>query len=256
MPKTDSHAPGTFCWIELATTDGQAAKSFYTSLFAWTVIEHDMGPGGIYVIFQKDGADAAAMYQIPPDMKGMPPNWLSYVAVADADATSAKATSLGGSVISGPFDVMENGRMAVMSDPQGASLAVWQAKSHPGVGVRDEPGTLCWNELQARDMDKARAFYSELFTWRMKESPEYTEMHVGDTAVGGMMLSQAPAEVPSHWMPYFAVEDCEASVARLQSLGGQVFAGPFDVPGVGRMAVAADPQGAVFSVIKLELGSH
>jgi predicted enzyme related to lactoylglutathione lyase len=256
MPKTTSHAPGTFCWIELATADGQAAKSFYTSLFGWTVVEHDMGPGGIYFVFQKDGADTGAMYQIPPDMKGMPPNWLSYVAVADADAASGKAKGLGGSVISGPFDVMDKGRMAVIEDPQGATFAIWQARSHAGVCVRDEPGSLCWNELQARDLDKARAFYAPLFDWRLKESPEYTEMHAGDTAVGGMMLSQGPAEVPSHWLPYFAVEDCEATVARLQSLGGQVYAGPFDVPGVGRMAVAADPQGAAFSVIKLELGSH
>lgn len=251
MPNVTSHPPGTFCWIELATSDAAAARAFYTSLFGWSVNETPMGEMGTYYIFQKNGADCAAMYQIGPQMAGMPPNWASYVSVADADAGTDKAKSLGAQVLNGPFDVFDFGRMTFLSDPQGAMFAIWQPKSHIGVQVRDEPNTLCWNELQVKDLDTARKFYTALFGWKLKETPDYTELSVGNNAIGGMMASQAPPEVPSYWMPYFAVDDCEASVARAQSNGGQVYAPPFDVPNVGRMAVLADPQGAVFAVIKL-----
>lgn len=253
MPGVTSHPPGTFCWIELGTSDPGGAKTFYTRLFGWEVSETPMGEGEIYFIFKKSGADTAAMYAQGKEQQGIPPNWLSYVSVADAGATTEQAKALGGSVLSGPLDVWDFGRMTVLTDPQGAAFAVWQPKSHIGVGVRDEPGTFCWNELQARDVDAARKFYSALFGWRMKESPEYTELAAGDQAIGGILPSQAPPEVPSHWMPYFAVEDCDASAAKAQSLGGAIYVPPTDVPNVGRFAVVADPQGAVFAIIRLNV---
>jgi uncharacterized protein len=212
-----------------------------------------MGEMGNYYIFQKDGADAAAMFQAGPDMAGVPPFWMSYVSVDDADASTSKAKELGASIHKEPFDVFDIGRMSVIQDPQGAVFAVWQAKSHIGVGVRDEPNTLCWNELQARDLDAAKKFYPALFPWTMKESPEYTEWHIGQQAIGGMMTSNAPEQVPSFWMPYFSVADCDASVAKTQSLGGQAIVPSFDAGNIGRMAVLADPQGAFFSIIKLNL---
>ena len=251
MPKVTAHEPGNFCWIELGTSDDAGARAFYTALFGWTVREIPMGEMGMYFIFQKNGADCAAMYKFGPDMAGIPPFWMSYVSVADADAAAAKAQSLGGKVHAGPFDVFDQGRMAILVDPQQAVFSVWQAKGNPGIGIRDEAGALCWNELQVRDVDAAKQFYPALFDWRLKESPDYTEFHVGAQAVGGMMPSQAPAEVPSYWLPYFAVEDCDASQARAASLGAAVFAPAFDVPNVGRMAVLADPQGAPFAIIKL-----
>jgi len=253
MTKFTSHEPGSFCWVELATSDDIGARAFYTQLFGWTVQENDMGPMGTYYIFQKDGAACAAMYKIGPEMKGMPPNWASYVTVADADASTEKAKSLGATVHNGPFDVQDLGRMTFLSDPQGAMFAMWQAKKNVGVGVRDEPGTLCWNELQARDVDAAKKFYPALFGWRMKESPEYTEWHLGERAIGGMMPSQAPPEVPSYWMPYFSVEDCDKTVASAEASGANVIVPPFEAGSVGRMAVLSDPQGAFFSVIHLKM---
>jgi uncharacterized protein len=250
---TQAHPPGTFCWIELATADASAARDFYTRLFAWSVNEFPMGEMGTYYIFQKNGADTAAMYQIGEQQQGMPPNWLSYVAVASADATTDKARSLGGTVVHGPFDVYDMGRMTVLTDPQGATFAIWETKTHRGVGVRDESNALCWNELQARDVDAAKKFYAPLFDWRLKEAPEYTEFHVGPNAVGGMLPSQAPPQVPSYWMPYFAVDDCDAAAGQAQSLGANVVVPPTDVPNVGRFAAMFDPQGAVFAVIRLSL---
>jgi hypothetical protein len=253
MPTVASHAPGSFCWVELATTDANAALEFYKTLFHWTVVENDMGELGKYYIFQKNGRDCAAMYQMPPAQAGMPPNWMSYVAVADADASADKAKSLGANIVAGPFDAHEHGRMAVIADPQGAMFSIWQGRKNPGVGVRDESNTLCWNELSARDVDAAKAFYPALFGWRMKESPEYTEWHLGEHAVGGMMLSQAPPNVPSHWLPYFAVDDCDAAVSTVESLRGMVIVPAMDIPHVGRFAVVSDREGAAFAVIRLTM---
>ncbi|MEO8379573.1 MAG: VOC family protein [Acidobacteriota bacterium] len=246
MAHVTAHPPGTFCWIELATSDPGAAKDFYTRLFDWSVNQTPIGEGQLYSIFQKDGADVAAMYK--QDQQGVPPNWASYIAVADADAATEQAKSLGATVMMGPFDVMEHGRMSVITDPQGATFAIWQPKTNIGVGIRDEPGSLCWNELQARDLDAARKFYTAFFGWTMKVSPEYTEFSAGGPQpIGGMLTSQAPPPVPSYWLPYFAVEQCDASVEKAQSLGAAVFLPPTDIPHTGRFAVLADPQGATFA---------
>jgi predicted enzyme related to lactoylglutathione lyase len=253
MTAVNSHPPGSFCWIELATTDAASATSFYTQLFGWSVDESDMGDGSLYTIFQKNGRNAAAMYAIRPEQQGMPPNWMSYVAVASADDATRKAKDLGATVRAEPFDVSDYGRMSVLADPTGASFAVWQAKQEIGLGVRDEENTLCWNELQARDLERAKHFYVSLFGWRPKESPEYTEFHLGEHAIGGMLSSHAPAEVPPYWLPYFAVADCDATVARAGSLGGSICAPPMDIANVGRFAVLGDPQGATFAVIRLTM---
>jgi predicted enzyme related to lactoylglutathione lyase len=253
MTNFEKHDPGTFCWIELATSDDKGAKQYYTSLFGWTTNENDMGEMGTYYIFQKNGRDCAAMYKQGADQQGVPPNWMSYVNVTSADDSVEKAKSLGGNVVAGPFDVYDFGRMAVLFDPQGAAISLWQPKNHIGVQIRDEADTLCWNELQARDLGVGKNFYAPLFDWSLKESPQYTEFHLGEKAVGGMLQSQAPKGVPAFWLPYFAVDDCDAAVQKSSGLGGSVHVPPMDIPNVGRFAVLTDPQGASFAVIKLEL---
>ncbi|HEX8620026.1 MAG TPA: VOC family protein [Thermoanaerobaculia bacterium] len=247
MPHITEHQPGSFCWIELATRDAAAARDFYTRLFGWAVNEIPMGEMGTYFIFQKNGRDVAALYQDAEQR----PNWLSYISVRDIDAAAEQARSLGGTVNRGPFDVFESGRMAVAADPQGAQFALWEARSHAGVGVRDEPNALCWNELQARDPEAANAFYTAFFHWRANHSADYTEWHLGEHAVGGMMTSRAPAGVPSYWLAYFAVDDCEAAAALAIELNGTVRLPPTAIENVGRFAVLTDPQGAVFAVIQL-----
>ena len=250
MPVVAAHKPGSFCWIELATNDTTAARAFYTQLFDWSVEEMPMGEGEVYTFFRKDGQTAAAMHG---HTAGAPPNWLSYVAVENADQSTEKAKTLGGTVLAGPMDVFDAGRMTVLADDQGAAFAIWQANQTKGVGIRDEPNTLCWNELQARDVDAARQFYPALFGRRKKESDEYTEWHLGENAMGGLILSKAPPEVPPFWMPYFAVEDCDTAAGKATSLGGSVLMPCMDIDHVGRFSVLTDPQGAVFAVIKLTL---
>jgi predicted enzyme related to lactoylglutathione lyase len=250
MPVIASHSPGSFCWIELATNDTAAARAFYTQLFGWSVSEMSMGGDDVYTLFRKDGRDAAAMHG---HTAGAPPNWLSYVAVENVDQSTAKAKDLGATVLAGPMDVPDAGRMSVLMDSQGAAFAIWQANQNKGVGVRDEPNTLCWNELQGRDVEAAKSFYPPLFGWRMKESDEYTEWHLGENAVGGLILSKSPPEVPPFWMPYFAVEDCDAATDKATSLGGTALVSCLEIDHIGRFSVLMDPQGAVFAVIKLTL---
>jgi predicted enzyme related to lactoylglutathione lyase len=247
MPVIEKYEPGMFCWIELATNDAAAVKTFYTSLFGWTANDMPM-PEGVYTMWQKNGHSLGAMYQ----SKDIPPNWASYVNVANVDDSAKKAQSLGANLIAPPFDVMDVGRMSVVADPQGATFCLWQAKKHIGATIRDEANTLCWNELMTSDIVAARDFYKGLFGWNLELSPQYTEIHVGPVPVGGMMqITPDMMGTPPNWAPYFSVDDCDGTVAKAKSLGAQIYVPPTDIPNVGRFSVIADPQGAMFDVIKL-----
>jgi predicted enzyme related to lactoylglutathione lyase len=255
MPTMTSHAPGTFCWVELCSTDAEAARRFYPALFGWTMRESPI-PGGVYIMCQLDGHEVAAMYQMSDAEKGqgVPSHWFNYVAVANADDTAAQVPALGGSVLAEPFDVMEHGRMAVLQDPTGGVFGVWQAKQHPGVGVRDEPNSLCWNEVMSPDRAKVAAFYGKLIGWELSSmdmpTGEYTVFMAEGTPKGGcMQITPEMGEVPAGWLTYFACTDCDAMAAQATALGGTVLAGPENAPGIGRWAMLQDPQGAVFSVI-------
>jgi len=252
MPNVESHAPGNFCWVELATSDQGAAKNFYQALFGWGVDDQPMGPGETYTLFKKNGRDVAAGYSLRPDQKGMPPNWQVYVRTASADDAAARAKELGGQVALPPFDVFDAGRMAVLQDPTGAFFAVWEARRNIGLGVIDEPGAFCWAELMAKDLPRCATFYKSLFGWGTKDDPRYTEWTLGDRSIGGMIEIQKDwGNVPPHWLVYFQVDDCDASAETAKGLGATVTMGPQDFPGVGRIALISDPQGASFYVVKL-----
>jgi uncharacterized protein len=257
MTEVTSHEPGSFSWVELATTDTKAAKAFYTSLFGWTYVDSPAGPDMVYTRLQLRGKDVGALYPQPKEQRdhGIPPNWMSYVTVASADASAGQAKKLGGTVMMEPFDVMEHGRMAVVQDPTGAVLSLWQPRQHIGVQVRDEANSLCWNELYTRDTTRATAFYMGLLGWRARTDPGgYTEWLRGETAVGGMIAIEPEwGPMPPHWLPYFMVNDCDASVAKVADLGGSAMMPARDIPRVGRFAIVRDPQGAAFSVIKLAM---
>jgi predicted enzyme related to lactoylglutathione lyase len=248
MSEKTSYQPGEFCWIELATSDANAAKAFYTALFPWKPEEVPMGDQPPYVMLKVNGRDAGALYE----NKSVPPHWGAYVSVENVDESTKKAKALGATIVAEPFDVMNHGRMSVIQDPQGAHLSLWQPKDHIGARVANEPGAMGWNELYTKDIEGSRKFYSELFGWKLKISPEYTEAHVGDIATGGMMqITEQMPGVPPHWMPYFLVDDVDATANTAKSKGGQVHVGPMDIPNVGRFAIIMDPQHANFAVIKL-----
>jgi predicted enzyme related to lactoylglutathione lyase len=257
MTEVTRHDHGSFSWAELATSDPDGAKAFYGPLFGWTWVDNPMGPGpeDIYTRLQLDGKDVGALYRMIPEQatRGVPPNWLCYVSVASADSAAKKAKELGGTVIAEPFDVMTYGRMAMLQDPAGAMLAVWQAGTHIGAERVNEPGAMCWCELSTRDAARAGKFYTSLFGWGLKTGdPAYFEIMRGGVPIGGIMSMRPEMEgVPPHWGVYFQVADCDVTAAKATSLGGQVCFGPKDIASVGRFAVLEDPQGAVFSIIRL-----
>jgi predicted enzyme related to lactoylglutathione lyase len=251
MPEVTSFEPGEFCWIELHTTDAEGGKQFYTSLFGWTNVDMPIPGDGVYVMLKKNGRDVGALYE----NKTAHPAWLLYVAVANADEAAEKAKSLGATVLQPPFDVMEIGRMAVVQDPTGATLALWQSRGHSGFGVNNEPNTFCWGELATKDTEAAERFYTSLLGWKAKrasgaEGMAYTEYHLGDRAVGGMYgITPDMKGMEPSWTPYICVDDADATVASAKAKGANVMV-VRDIPNVGRIAFIVDPQGAMFAIIK------
>jgi predicted enzyme related to lactoylglutathione lyase len=209
------------------------------------------------VLATQDAKVVAGMMKLSPEMQsgGMPPVWSTYVTVRDADATAAKAKELGGTVLREPMDVMDAGRMAVLADPTGAVFCLWQPQAHIGAQLVNEPYSLTWNELITPDLEAAKKFYADLFDWNGtpfemgSDAPPYTVWMLDDNGIGGAM--PPPMEgMPPCWVVYFAVADCDDTVAKAKELGASVLVEPLDIPEVGRMAALVDPQGAAFSVIK------
>ncbi len=258
MANIDRHAPGSFCWIELATTDPVAAKSFYDSMFGWKPNDVPMGPDAVYTMFELDGREAAAGYKLRPDQsaQGVPPNWLLYIAVENVDDAADRVAELGGKLAAPPFDVAEHGRMTIAHDPTGATFALWQAKAHTGIQIRGVDGTLCWADLNSPDRDKAVPFYSSLFGWQFvpgkDEDPAgYLHIKNGEEFIGGATPSKfLPPGAPPHWLAYFLTSNCDASADKVKSLGGSVWVPPNDIEGAGRFSVLSDPQGAAFALFQ------
>ncbi len=258
MPAIEKHAPGSFCWIELATNDQNAAKNFYGKLFGWSINDAPMGTNDFYTIFQIEGRSAGAAYTLRPEQRsqGVPPHWMIYVAVESADAAAAKAAQLGGKVLAPAFDVYDVGRMSVLQDPTGAHFCAWQAKKHSGFGSSGVDGTFCWADLGTPDRTRASAFYSGLFGWEIvkedeKAGHDYWHIKNGEEFIGGMPPEKyRDPNAPPSWLSYIFVSDCDAGAAKAKELGAKIHMPPSTMEDVGRMAVLADPQGAVFAIFQ------
>jgi predicted enzyme related to lactoylglutathione lyase len=257
MANIDKHPVGSFCWIELHTSDQNAAKKFYGSLFGWTPQDMPMGPNDFYTIFKLQGRDAAAGCTLRPEetSMGVPPHWFIYIAVDDVDAAAPNAENLGGKILAPPFDVMDAGRMAVIQDPTGAVFCLWRANKNAGIGIAQVHGTLCWADLSTPDPQRGSEFYSGLFGWHIAADPKdpsgYLHIKNGEQYIGGIPPTlHRQVGVPAHWMAYFQVDDVDATAAKAKELGANLYLPPMTMEGVGRMSVIADPQGAVFSIFK------
>jgi uncharacterized protein len=252
MPERTAYAQGTPNWVDLPTTDQDAAKAFYAGLFGWTYDDQPMDGGAVYSLAKLGDHLVAAISPQPPEMAaaGAPAMWNTYIAVDSADDAAAKIGPAGGNVAMEAFDVMDAGRMVFALDPAGVPVAFWQASNHIGATLVNEPGTVTWNELITSDPSSAE-FYAKVAglttsTMDMGQGP-YTLFMVGDQMVGGTTPPMMEG-VPNHWHVYFAVEDTDASAAKVTELGGTVLVPPFDTP-VGKIAVVQDPQGAAFSIM-------
>jgi uncharacterized protein len=258
--------PGSFCWFELATLDQEAAKRFYQSVFGWAADDQPIGPTEKYSMFRINGHDVAAGYTMRAEQKtqGVPPNWMVYVLVADADKTAARARQLGATIHAEPFDVMDSGRMSVIQDPVGAMFCIWQAAKHAGVGLKGDHGTAVWVDLSTPDQTRSGKFYSDLFGWKMTEGKsmkpakpgDYFHIVNGTEFIGGIQPgTHRDPNAPSSWLTYFDVADADGTVKQVKSLGGRVIMPTMAMGDVRKFAVLADPQSAVFAIVQ-ELGGQ
>lgn len=255
MGERTSHAPGTFSWVDLGTPDADSAKRFYSELFGWELTDEPTGPGNTYTVARVDGSAVCALYKRRADLGT--PAWLSYITVESAEETALRAGELGGSIIQPSFDVMDAGRMALLSDPNGAMFGIWQPNLGIGAELVNDPGTLCLNQLNTDNPEAAQTFYKELFGWTVEyngtDTGDYWGLYNDGTLNGGLMPLPPEADAPPHWLVYFTVSDLDRSVAQIaKELDGQIFGQPMKIES-GRIAVAADQQGAVFAMFEGEV---
>jgi predicted enzyme related to lactoylglutathione lyase len=247
MGVRESHSPGTISWADLATSDLEAAKRFYTELFGWEFEDMPAGEGIVYSMARLGGGYVGAASQ----MQDQPPHWNVYVTVESADDATARAAELGANVMAEPFDVFDSGRMSVVQDPTGAIIATWEPRAHIGAQLVNAPGALTWADLVTPDVEAAARFYGDWLGWTTEEMPGaegYRVIKNGARSNGGMVPMRPEMEgTPPNWMPYFGVDDLDATRAVADDRGGRTLMGPMPVP-VGSFAVMADPQGAVFAL--------
>ena len=261
MSIRESYTHGTPSWVDLMTTDPVAAQDFYGGLFGWEFETSPTPDGQEYTMASKSGHAAAGMGQQNPEQveMGIPPMWNTYITVADIEAAAGKVEGAGGSVMMPPMAVMDAGHMAVVVDPAGAVVCMWQAGQHIGSEIVNEHGALIWNELITDNMEAVTPFYKAVFDLDTEDQDmgggqSYTTFKVGDDMVGGML--PPPMEgIPNHWTTYFAVDSVEDAVATVSDKGGSLMGEPFHVPGVGHMAAVQDPQGAMFMLMQPEGGT-
>jgi len=254
MTIVDKHEAGNVTWIDLMSGDPEGSRKFYGSLFDWT-FEVGGPETGHYGMCRLGGKNVAGIGGKPPGAQ-IPTAWTPYLATDDLDKTLAKVAEAGGAVMMPAMDVMDQGRMAIITDSTGGAIGLWQAKLHNGMQRVSEPGAFAWTELNTRDMKKAADFFVKVFGYEAKklEGPmEYTTLHhPGEkTPVAGLLQMDQnwPKEIPPHWMVYFAVTDVDATLDKVKSLGGKVCVPPFDSP-YGRISVIEDAQGGMVSLIK------
>jgi hypothetical protein len=250
------HAPGTPSWVDLASADLVVSARFYGGLLGWDTAMRPVDLRAGYMSFQVDGLDVAGLGRLA--RADEPPAWTIYIAVSDIDDALKAVLDAGGHTMDTSVEETETGRNALFIDPTGAVFGVWQPGERVGVEMSGMIGAMCWNQLASRNVEASKRFYRDVFGWSSVttegSSPHeasYTILrHEGREIAGMIEMDRSwPRGLPSHWMTYFGVDDCDAVAAQAAELGGEVSVEPYDVPQVGRTAVIGDPHGAVFSIV-------
>jgi uncharacterized protein len=254
MPTRDRAPIGSPCWVDLWTSDVEGSRKFYAELFGWEAQAPSPEFGG-YFMFTRNGVPTAGAMGDMGDM-GADNSWKIYLATDDIAKTVEAAENDGAQIVSPPMDVADLGTQAVLVDPTGAQLGTWQPGTFPGFTVLNEHGAPSFFELHTRDHAPAVAFYRSVFHWdtdAVGDSDEfrYTTMRdpSGEGELAGIMDASAflPDGVPAHWSVYWAVDNADATIAKVKALGGSVVADAVDTP-YGRLATVADPAGAQFKL--------
>lgn len=254
-------ADARFSWTELSTTDGEKAEKFYARLFGWAPtpqpLRSRIGQAIDYALLTLGGRNVGGLCPMSGGQRrqGAQPHWLSYVFVADVDATAGRAKELGASVLAGPLAVFDLGRLAILRDPQGALLGAWQpVRLGSGFQTQSEPGFACWFEHVSADISGAARFYGSLFDWSQpspsKSGGERILLEHGGFPVAGLSSSaQYGGGLPCQWLTFFQVSDCDATCQQLLSMKGTVVVPRDGTPEAEQYAVVRDPQGATFGLM-------
>jgi uncharacterized protein len=250
MSQRNGYRHGVPCWVDTWQGDGEAAAGFYSKLLGW-----EAARGDEYSMFRLRGRDVAGLGEEAVE----PTAWTTYVQVDDADAATARVSEAGGSVLREPFASLDGGRIAIVADPAGAALGLWQLGEHRGAQLVNEPGAWAMSVLHTTDAQTAPAFYGAVFGWETEAFGPATMFRLPGF-VGGEPQQPVPRDVvavmvpaaggPPRWTPDFWVADADAAASRARELSGAVLAPPAET-GAGRTAVLADPAGAVFTVSKV-----
>ncbi|MFJ5280821.1 VOC family protein [Streptomyces parvulus] len=253
---TTRYVTGAPNWVDVGASDLDRATAFYGGLFGWRFRSAGPEAGG-YGFFELDGRIAAGGMRTTAEQG--PPSWTVYFQAPDARAAAQASGEAHGGVLAQPMDVMDQGTMAILADRAGLPFGVWQPAALPGLGVVGESGALCWVELHTADVAAAAAYYRTVLGLETSAvsfpGGSYTSVNPGgegeDAMFGGVVpLADDPEPTQAGWLPYFAVDDTDATVARARELGGTVAMAPADIPDVGRVARVADPSGARFAVLR------
>jgi predicted enzyme related to lactoylglutathione lyase len=255
----DPARPGAFCWTELAADDLAVAQDFYTDIFGWTLTSVSEEPP----YFEASVADIriAGMMPNPVRDKGVPSHWLAYVAVQDIEKAVAKAESIGAAVHHPPHTINEVGRFAVIADPRGAALALFEPimKFTPWPDdLQSRHGCVSWYELWTDELDPVKTFYAELFGWEFSEweggPMPYTMVGLpGEQPQAGMFVKPAEmAGIPNCWAVYVNVDDVKKTRDAVVEKGGTILQEPTPIPSVGTIITFTDPQGASLCAIEME----
>ncbi|HEY2473316.1 MAG TPA: VOC family protein [Candidatus Cybelea sp.] len=268
MSQRSQYPPGTPCWVDVLAADPDAELRFYADLFGWEYA----GPGpmpspdGKYYVARVGGLDVAGVASAPPELRGAPAFWETYVCVADVDESCALAELAGATILVAPFEAGPAGRVAVFDDPSGAALCLWEPKGRTGAQVINEPSAWAMSTLFTADIERAKTFYHTLFGWEwdtfaagamsatLCRLPGYVggepAQPVPRDVVGVMIERESAAGVPPHWSVDFWIDDVDAGAARAAQGGATLLVPPHDAAGF-RRCVIADPAGAAFTISKL-----
>lgn len=247
---------GAPCWIDLMTSDIDRSRKFYTALFGWEYEVGDEAMYGGYTMAFKDGKSVAGLMQSGDESEGRPDMWTTYLRVDNIDASINAARDAGAIIYMDPMDVPEQGKMAMLGDPSGAAVGLWEFGGHTGFQAHEVTGAAAWHELHSKDYPAAVAFYQNVFgvqTSVMSNTPEfrYTNFVNGERPLAGVMDASGflPDEVPSNWHVYFQTDDADATIAKALALGATIINAAEDSP-FGRIAGLTDCTGAMFKLVQ------
>jgi hypothetical protein len=246
---------GKFVWYDLLTSDVPAVKKFYGGVFGWE-FENPEGTDGVYTVIHNKGEAIGGIIDAAEAKKVEGEQWLSYLSVADVDAAARLAKQRGGRILRDPFDFKDRGRVAVVTDPQGALMVLVRSTSGDPADSEPQIYTWLWTELFTSDVNAAAGFYSELAGYEVNDMDTgvrvpYYVFETKDSPRAGMLaIPEEWKDVKPNWLPYIRVDDPAAVVKKVEALGGTVLLAPDPDVRNGSAAIIADPTGGVLAIQK------